>query len=1635
MIVNKKRLLAMILSAALTLTTVPAAVFAADEQNTGITGSLHATLRFDYPQLLETVNEKNINVTLYNKDGGVIGEIPFDGGVSGEISDRAVVTKKNTEGGVMNGEKEIGYLDITVPGLPLGDYSFEFKGDGYVPYKTPVISIDDYSRQIIVGTGGATFSIGDVNSDGKVDKKDRDLISDELGKTDNLGVYDLNGDGEVNIVDLAYVNHQIDSEGDAQIFDTALIAQKAVKTDVINEYVNIEGSIRDIFAENNQNPVAVTSKSDDGEIAIPIEFNSATEIEQIEIIAPDVAGAITAGVADVTYEDERGSEITESIAFDETVPEGVSLLSVFDSSARSVVIPLGKRVAVKKVVINVTKAEGEDGNPTFAVIQEVKFLKDIVPENPVLQALSVKNVKAEPRSESVMLTWDKFPNITGYIVYYRMEGESEEKQITVSTNSALITDLKNLKTYHFNVVPISDDWSGGRSETVSAIPQPDSAPLKPDMIVVTPMDGALGLSWKETEDATYYKVFYKEATASEFIQWGDKIHEPKASIGGLTNDVEYELYVIAGNDIGEGPRSDLTTGIPKKTSVEAPEIPTMNMIDLSNIEDVVMTDPNNVLLSEYPNGFDVWNVADGDYSTHWSARVFWESSEFTFTFKEAKEMDYMVYVPRLDGNFRKSLDRYSITVWDEEGNQKKVVSSRLIPINSNETGYMILPFERTKVKKLAVSIAQWNGSPTGVSLSEVAFYEADDLESDVRELFANDIYTELSETAKADKDATLQKIESLRAQASDAAGYYVDRNALLDELSLAEALLSDDASALGIVKTGIESRSTSPDAEKYGQTASDLQPLGAVAYATEYAVRNGKPQTKVTIYAHIPDGEAVYLVSTQYFAEANAWQGEGILLQNGRNIIDVPYLGTQSSERGGSLYLRYSGSRQDEISMQIRLGATKVPVLELADWYSIDDAERRARISAYVEELETHTKSYNMTQTGIYNSTEISMPNVLLSVPASPVLSAIKPTGADNAAAVETLYNNVLAWEEFMHVANTTQGIDNTLENSDMQSRQNIRYMRMFAKAFMYAAGAHIGIGFGSVGGTVCGEPASMLADGAESNGLFGWGLAHEVGHNMDKLGKAEITNNIYSILMQTYDGGENTLPSRLELSDKYSDIYQKVAEGRPGAANDVFVQLGMYWQLHLAYDEGDAPLDFYNRFFKEWKKGGVSGSYDEKVALTASKVANKNLTDFFTSWGMVLSDEVKAELKAYPDEPRSVQYLNDEARRYRLSGGTEGSGETAAEAALDADNEKQVNLTFSTTADKASVLGFEIKRNGRTIAFVPYNDGESASAQAGGEYTDLIGSANNRSFEYTVSAYDMLGNMIDETNAGQVRISFVDTIDPSEYTVTETEDGLTAVMNERTAVSGVKITNAPADGAFTVTVTRTEDGESVSTVAKDGDFTKNETPDAGYYVAYFNKPGAESSDTRIWTYDAEEITVTGVPETAEVEFISYAGDDIGFYEDAAVGYLRDEYIYGEGEDEVIPAGTLVITGTYRGDPLYNTIQINGRFTSVNPETNEESVIERAIDGYSLLFAEIPEDGEVSDISDGFFIFVPDVQKEAELQGEVPDCSAESLLPAQIKAEIYRTDTIESADSRRLTGDTLWISSPSEASMPEIILE
>lgn len=140
----------------------------------------------------------------------------------------------------------------------------------------------------------------------------------------------------------------------------------------------------------------------------------------------------------------------------------------------------------------------------------------------------------------------------------------------------------------------------------------------------------------------------------------------------------------------------------------------------------------------------------------------------------------------------------------------------------------------------------------------------------------------------------------------------------------------------------------------------------------------------------------------------------------------------------------------------------------------------------------------------------------------------------------------------------------------------------------------------------------------------------------------------------------------------------------------------------------------------------------------------------------------------------------------------------------------------------------------------------------------------------------------------------------------------------------------------------------------------------------------------------------------------------------------------------MIPKGTLVILGNYRGNPVFQKIRIEGEFTTTEVKDEGEgttTVETRPMDGKLLMFAEIPKDGEVSDISDGLFIFIPNVQKEAELQGESSNCSGVNLLPSRIRAVLYRTNEPVTAGDARVTAETLWTNAPGGTDLPAVVLK
>ena len=1561
------------------------------QQTTQATGSISLTLAFALPQRADEVKERKIQLTLTDSSGRAVATVRLWDGTA-DASGLTVTTEAlNSKGTALTTEQQIGSYRATVSGLALDTYTMTVTGTGYAPCSTDV-TLESYSQHVLMSTGDGTFSLGDVNGSGAVDSDDRAALDAHLGTSDaeSLTIYDLNGDGKVNVIDLSYVNKMMDLSGIPSVLSTTAIVTPTVDDSAVTV---TEGKLEDLFTTADT-PVTLAPASEGEVLSIPIAFEEAVTMSEISITSPSTDGAVQAGTAQVETEDGQ----ILNVDFDVSAPTGTHAIS--RTAGQTVVtINLGSKVAVKKVTITVNKVEGQTGSaPAYATVAQIEFLKDVVSGSQTADT-QVKNLAATAGDGEITLVWDSVANVTGYTVKYGTSKNALNKTAGASTNRIVISDLENGTTHYFQVTAINGDWSGTPSSILSATPLAASVPGAPSNLKVETADSALRVSWGKTKDATYYQVFYREQGASEFTAWGGTTTATSTAITNLSNGTVYEVAVKAGNHKGLGPYSAIATGTPAKEGFEMPELPETNHINNDEITSIVMKDPNNVNKSLCPD-FTVGDLIDEDPNTYWIAANYWYDSNITYTFRNTHSMNYLLVVPYLSTAYKNRIDNFTVTLKGESG--ETLATYYRSGVNITGSDYYILTFPETEgVKSVTLSLGEKTGGPR-VSISEIAFYNSDTLSTEIADLFTDGSFTAL----KGDVDA--DKIAALQARLSALSSYYLDRARLQDELDLAQALLEQNEDALGVVKNDFQSRSSSAAADQAaGQTASALQPLGVTARAG----------STVAVYAQLPDDATVYVVPTQFYGESGVWKGTPVALKNGRNYITVERIGSLSDTRGGALYLTYAGSHPEQIKLQVRGNSNvfSMPVLELSNWYDLNETQRKDAIRAYVQDLTALVET--LSQSGvsgeawkvtIRNATEISTPSVLLSLPADQVLSGLKGVGNSQEEMVEVMYQNVLAWEEELFVANKVQGIINVdTDLADyrypMTTRQNIRYMRMFAGAFMYAAGEHIGVEYGSTSALVQGKPTSATGAG-KANGLFGWGIAHEIGHNMDKLGKAEITNNIYSLALQAWDGGSMHLDTRLTEDGRWTEIFNKVAQGRPGTANNVFVQLGMYWQLHLAYDNAGQPLAFYNAFFKAWKSGEYSGySYDERVALIASKVADRNLTEFFTRWGMTLSSAVQNILDEYPAEERAIWYLNDASRTHRINSGDAAEGSASVTAAVDG---SKVTLSISHT-DRENILGYEIRRNGKAIAFTTQDT-----------YVDDLGAANNLTYTYSVMPVDKLGNQGDAAESREILIAYDKTISSDLYTLDRDHDTVTITMKDGSAipVTGIKVTGTGLTGSYTVRLKADAEAEDW-TSAKTGELSGSQM------VAYFNKPGAAPSDTRIWTYDAAVLEITGIPEDAQLELLDYPGDRVDFYEDAAVGVLKDDYRYGEDEDQVIPAGTLVILGTYRGDPAYNYVSIEAEYNTTAEawEDQEVTTITRDMNGYGLMFAEIPADGAVSDTSDGFFIFVPDLDAEADLNAK--DGVADAY-PLSIRAVLYRTDKTTSADSQRVTSQTLWISFP-----------
>jgi len=1630
-------------------------------------------------------------------------------------------------------------LKITAPGF------LEYKQDievnrnirtaeiytGFVELEA-LSSDGDFSYEGEVHPG--VILIGDANRDGVLDEKDGEAIMSAMSRGQD-GVLigdpdqnptDLDRDGKTSLVDLQYyVNSRAKQQNprmDTTAFLCSDIVPEAVKVNLSPGTEVAEGSPEDILKDKDDDKVVVLKNKDGEDISEdnPVEFGfnlQSREQEELKEGVPMEQIVITMGESSIQDGElvcvkEDGSRelfhIVDGKQADILAARSISAQDEGQADQKGqLVINLGGQIAVKRVEFKITNTK----NKKLVEISRVEFLNDMekrIPE-PVMDIPT--GVSAEKGDKSFTLKWDRVVNVTGYEVEITYNGQTEVVRAaseSLEVKSFQGDKLINKETYKVRVRSVNGTWASKYSEEKAVTPEPSKVPDPPDNLKAVGGCGVIRMSWKNMQDTDTYNVYYREAGEGSFTRV-EGVAQNKYEITGLKEKTRYEVYVTGVNSLGESGASVISEAV---TTVPVPvKMPNYKLINESNGQGKVsahildVTHGRGSMVSSPLDTEDksALGTVDKDFGSSYQIQDWDDGASYVspdkgllFTLDDYYEMSYITFAETED---IASYGKVSVYYYDKDHpdgaySENPVVLQRTDP--NGRKFYLIKLAKPVKANKVRLGFGRSYNLPN-IVIAEVNFYYYDSLEDDILALYENDLQTSLKEGVTEETIAELQKrLDTVDAKSGE---YHPERAVLQRELDNAKGLLEQGFNDVIEIKTQITSLK---DRHLGFGGLNAWQPLGVTAYEGEQLVIYvGHNQLSTG------SNSALKLIATQYHAEAGAFASEVASLKVGRNEITIPAIQSLACEGGGALYIQYTGNNSsDRYAVRVN-GGVREPVLDL---YGVTDkAERAELVTTYMKELEEHVASQEALhkekhetagennkvnreydkQNCILGATEIVLDRMMLSVSAEQILAGSGKGSLEEKA--EKLNQSLYAMDEMMELFYHHKGLsgDPSAPETDRMPAQhlNIRYMRMFAGAFMYASGNHIGIEWGSVPGLAAAVPVRSENGKYVSGNYFGWGIAHEIGHNINQgsYAIAEVTNNYFSVLAQAKDQNDS-------VRFKYEDVYQKVTSNTVGKPANVFTHLAMYWQLHLAYDRGYnykiydsykeqhdnlfyARVDSYSRN-TALAPGNLKldGGSDQNIMRLACAAAGKDLTEFFVRWGLLPDDETRNYAGQFPVEERALYYLTDEARVYEIEkGGTEGtikgtdviSPGSSVQASGDIPNEVNLTVQCRDGVNREAILGYEIAR-------YCYEDGEPVRKVIGftteNTYQDHVAVVNNRVMAYEVIAVDKFGYRSNAAMIGEVKISHDGSHDKSQWTVTtnmysEDDKAEEAVEGDPCAPREIPAVSRIIDNDYKNTYTGTAQSGDATVLLRLNQvlpvcglkYTVNSGTPIGNYEIQISTDGStwttvkagsfeekgkertvyfENADKDPWvcTYDAAYVRLKAIGQSqvsiSEIDLLGPAGDDISFGAEeeslkGAVGILQENYVYEqkEGAEKFIPKGSLIFTGSYKGNPAYNVVVLYDENGAVVGGVDESNVLRAE----QIILANVPENGLLGEVSRGTWIY----WIEPGADGQLPEISG------KVRAQLYRVDNAMTNEGQRLVSDTLPLEMPGMENLDKITLK
>ena len=158
--------------------------------------------------------------------------------------------------------------------------------------------------------------------------------------------------------------------------------------------------------------------------------------------------------------------------------------------------------------------------------------------------------------------------------------------------------------------------------------------------------------------------------------------------------------------------------------------------------------------------------------------------------------------------------------------------------------------------------------------------------------------------------------------------------------------------------------------------------------------------------------------------------------------------------------------------------------------------------------------------------------------------------------------------------------------------------------------------------------------------------------------------------------------------------------------------------------------------------------------------------------------------------------------------------------------------------------------------------------------------------------------------------------------------------------------------------------------------------------------------------------TGTQTVSITELDVLGPTGDNVELFADG-MGILKEDYKYGDKDEDVIPAGSIVFTGSYKGNPAFNVVILydqDGKIVGYDESGEGESS--------QIILAPVPEEGDLANTSDGRWVYW---------------ISDSAVLPEKVRVELYRVDDAQTNNGQRLVSDSNWATVPSK--LPELVID